>query len=85
MVVSPVAAFIRAVAAPLCRGVIAAQTAIASGRTVATAPIDVTAWSAGVEASPPYENPEKREWFEQQVKPHNLDPAKTTLFDWLEG
>ena len=37
-----------------------------------------------VEATNPYNDPEKREWFEEQVKPHGLDPAKTTLFDWLE-
>ena len=42
------------------------------------------AWSDEVEATNPYDNPEKREWFEEQVKPHGLDPAKTTLFDWLE-
>jgi len=29
--------------------------------------------------------PEKREWFTEQVKPLELDPAKTTLFDWLEA
>ena len=37
-----------------------------------------------MEALNPYHDPEKREWFEEQVKPHKLDPAKTTLFDWLE-
>jgi hypothetical protein len=47
-------------------------------------PDEVKAWSDEVEAANPYHNPEKREWFEEQVKPHNLDPAKTTLFDWLE-
>jgi Domain of unknown function (DUF5069) len=45
---------------------------------------EVKAWSDEVEATNPYDNPEKREWFEEQVKPHGLDPAKTTLFDWLE-
>ncbi len=47
-------------------------------------PEEVKAWSDEVEAANPYHNPEKREWFEEQVKPHHLDPAKTTLFDWLE-
>lgn len=47
-------------------------------------PEEVKAWSDGIEATNPYHNPEKREWFEEQLKPHNLDPAKTTLFDWLE-
>ena len=41
-------------------------------------------WSDEVEATRPYDNPERREWFAEQVKPHGLDPAKTTLFDWLE-
>ena len=47
-------------------------------------PEEVKAWSDEVEASNPYENPEKRDWFVEQVKVYNLDPAKTTLFDWLE-
>ena len=47
-------------------------------------PEEVKAWSDEVEAANPYENPEKRDWFVEQVKVHNLDPAKTTLFDWLE-
>jgi hypothetical protein len=45
----------------------------------------VKAWSDEVEGSNPYENPEKRDWFVEQVKVYNLDPAKTTLFDWLEA
>src|SRR3954453_23522547 len=47
-------------------------------------PDEVKAWSDGVEASNPYNNPEKRDWFVEQVSAYNLDPAKTTLFDWLE-
>jgi len=47
-------------------------------------PEEIKAWSDEVEAANPYNDPEKREWFEEQVKPHGLDPAKTTLFDWLE-
>jgi len=45
---------------------------------------EIKAWSDEVEGANPYQDPEKREWFEEQVKPHGLDPAKTTLFDWLE-
>ncbi len=45
---------------------------------------EVKAWSDGMMAANPYENPEKREWFVEQVKPFGLDPAKTTLFDWLD-
>lgn len=47
-------------------------------------PEEISAWSDEVERNNPYHNPEKRDWFEEQVKPHGLDPAKTTLFDWLE-
>src|SRR6188768_1538998 len=47
-------------------------------------PEEVAKWSDGMMQVNPYENPEKREWFEEQVKPHGLDPAKTTLFDWLD-
>jgi uncharacterized protein DUF5069 len=47
-------------------------------------PDEIKRWSDEVSAANPYDNPEKREWFIEQVKPYNLDPAKTTLFDWLE-
>src|SRR3954468_22581740 len=47
-------------------------------------PEEVKAWSDEVEASNPYNNPEKRDWFVEQVKPHGLNPLTTTLFDWLE-
>ena len=50
------------------------------GRT----PEEVRTWSNEVEASNPFHDQEKRDWFEKQVKPLGLDPAKTTLFDWLE-
>lgn len=47
-------------------------------------PEEVKAWSDEMVAVNPYNNPEKREWFEEQVKPHNLDASKTTLFEWLD-
>src|SRR3954469_25999435 len=47
-------------------------------------PEEVKAWSDEVEASNPSNNPEKREWFLEQLKPHRLNPLTTTLFDWLE-
>ena len=47
-------------------------------------PEEVTAWSDSMMTVNPYENPEKREWFVELVAPYNLDPAKTTLFDWLD-
>jgi hypothetical protein len=47
-------------------------------------PEEIKAWSDEVEATNPYHNPEKREWFVEQVKPYRLNPAETTLFHWLE-
>jgi len=47
-------------------------------------PEEVKAWADEMMATNPYDNPEKREWFEEQVKPYKLDAAKTTLFDWLD-
>ena len=45
---------------------------------------EVKEFSAQMEAANPTDDPEKREWFAEQLKPHGLDPATTTLFDWLE-
>jgi hypothetical protein len=47
-------------------------------------PEEVKAWSDEMEATNPYTNPEKRDWFVEQLKPHRLNPLTTTLFDWLE-
>ena len=47
-------------------------------------PEEVKAWSDGMDAVNPYNDPEKREWFEEQTKPHGLDASKTTLFHWLD-
>ena len=33
----------------------------------------------------PINDPERRDWFVEQTKSLGLDPAKTTLFDWLEA
>jgi hypothetical protein len=46
---------------------------------------EIKAWSAGVEAGRPYDNPEKREWFTGECKKVGLDPAKSTLFDFLDA
>jgi hypothetical protein len=46
---------------------------------------EIKEWSDGVEAMNPYDNPERREWFSAQTTPLGLDPAKTTLFTWLEA
>ena len=45
---------------------------------------DIKAWSAGVEALNYSDNPEKREWFSGECKRLGLDPARTTLFTYLE-
>ena len=46
---------------------------------------EIKHWSEEVEATNPYNDPERRDWFVEQTKPLGLDPAKTTLFDWLEA
>ena len=43
------------------------------------------AWVAEMLKANPHENPEKREWYEEQLKPLGLNPATTPLFDWLEA
>lgn len=48
-------------------------------------PEEIKEWSDGLEAMNPYNNPERREWFAEQTKALGLDPAKTTLFDWLDA
>jgi Domain of unknown function (DUF5069) len=45
---------------------------------------EVKRWSDEVEAIRPYDDPERRDWFAEQTKPLGLDPANTTLFEWLE-
>ncbi len=46
---------------------------------------EIKRWSDETEAANPYNDPERRDWFVQQTKPLQLDPATTTLFDWLEA
>jgi hypothetical protein len=48
-------------------------------------PEEIKRWGDEVEGTRPYDDPERREWFVEQVKPLGLDPAQTTLFDWLEA
>ncbi len=45
---------------------------------------EIEDWSASVEATSPYGNPERREWFSEQCQSVGIDPSKNTLFDWLE-
>jgi hypothetical protein len=47
-------------------------------------PEEINRWSDEVTANKPYDNPEKRDWFVENVKPLGLDPKTTTLFEWLE-
>ncbi|MEO7342128.1 MAG: DUF5069 domain-containing protein [Luteolibacter sp.] len=42
-------------------------------------------WSDGVEAYRPYDNPEKKDWFIGVCKEAGVDPATSTLFDFLEA
>ncbi len=43
------------------------------------------AWRQEMLTVNPSENPEKREWYEEQLKPLGLNPATTPLFDWLQA
>ena len=45
---------------------------------------EIQAWSTGVEGYRPYDDPEKKEWFAGECKALGLDPAKSTLADYLE-
>src|SRR2546429_7432325 len=47
-------------------------------------PDEIKRWGDEVTANNPYNDPEKRDWFVEQLKPLALDPKTTTLFDWLE-
>jgi Domain of unknown function (DUF5069) len=46
---------------------------------------EIKRWSDEMEANNPYNDPERRDWFVEQTKTLGLDPAKTTLFDWLDA
>ena len=43
------------------------------------------AWSDSVEAARPYDNPEKKDWFIGVCAEAGVDPATSTLFDYLEA
>jgi len=45
---------------------------------------EIKAWSDGLEAAKPYENPERRDWFVGECTKLGIDPATSTLFDYLE-
>ncbi len=48
-------------------------------------PEEIKEWSDGMEAVNPYNDPERRDWYAEQTRALGLDPAKTTLFEWLEA
>lgn len=46
---------------------------------------EIKEWGDQLEAAKPYENPEKKEWFIGVCKEADCDPAKSTLFDFLDA
>lgn len=50
----------------------------------ARTPEEIAAFGQHVEGYRPYDDPEKRDWFVGEATKSGLDPAKVTLFDWLE-
>jgi len=46
---------------------------------------EVKAWSDGLEAYSPAQDPEKKEWFAGECAPLGLDAETTSLFSWLEA
>ena len=47
-------------------------------------PAEIKRWSEKVEASSLYDDLEKHDYFVQETKKLELDPEKTTTFEWLE-
>ena len=41
-------------------------------------------WGNQMLAVNPYDNPEKREWYEDAIKSTGQNPQSTPLFDWLQ-
>jgi hypothetical protein len=48
-------------------------------------PEEVRAWSEGIEQATMHGHPEKGAWFDEECRRLGLDPAKATVFDWLEA
>jgi hypothetical protein len=46
---------------------------------------EIKAWNEGMEGYKPYEDPEKKEWFAGVCSDIGIDPAKSTLFDFLDA
>jgi len=43
------------------------------------------AWCEQMIKANPHEDPEKRDWYVEQLKPLGLDPRTTPLFQWLDA
>jgi len=46
---------------------------------------EISAWSDSVEAARPYDIPDKKDWFVGVCAEAGVDPATSTLFDYLEA
>jgi hypothetical protein len=46
---------------------------------------EVEAWSDSMDELNPYNDPAKRDWFAGECAKLDLDPATTTLFEWLDA
>ena len=48
-------------------------------------PEEIAAWSDGVEKATMHGDPQKGDYFDSECAKLGLDPAKTSVFDWLEA
>jgi hypothetical protein len=46
---------------------------------------EIREWSEGMEKATMHGDPEKGSWFDGECQKLGLDPATTSLFDWLEA
>ena len=46
---------------------------------------EIKAWNEKMEGYKPFEDPEKKEWFAGVCAEIGVDPAKSTLFDFLDA
>ena len=51
----------------------------------AKTPEEVRAWSDGMDKTTMHGDPEKGAWFDGECQKLGLNPASTSLFDWLEA
>ena len=55
-----------------------------NGHGAAKSTDETKTWSTSVESYSPHDDLEKREWFDGECVNLGLEPAKSTLFDYLE-